>query len=247
MRIWAEKELKNLSRVHRAGVPCPRPLFLRRHVLVMSFIGTDGTAAPQLREADLSAAQLKRAYRQVVRIMHALYHECQLVHADLSGYNLLWSKGRVHVIDVAQGVTTTHPSSEEFLRTDCHNITDFFGRRGVAVVSEEELASLVKNKELASGYGAHAAGRARATASGGGGGDAEPAAVDTLTDALKAALAEAKAARKEERAARAAPVTRTWADLAVATAAAAVPAAPAAPAVVEAGGAAVSLPPPTRA
>ena len=39
IRMWADKERMNLLRMTRAAVPCPRPLKLKGHVLIMSFIG----------------------------------------------------------------------------------------------------------------------------------------------------------------------------------------------------------------
>jgi RIO kinase 1 len=39
VRMWAEKEMRNLKRIHAAGIPCPEPLYLKLHVLVMGFLG----------------------------------------------------------------------------------------------------------------------------------------------------------------------------------------------------------------
>ena len=39
VKVWAEKEMRNLKRLWNAGIPCPEPLMLRMHVLLMSFIG----------------------------------------------------------------------------------------------------------------------------------------------------------------------------------------------------------------
>lgn len=39
VKMWAEKEMRNLARVRAAGIRCPVPLQLRMHVLVMEFIG----------------------------------------------------------------------------------------------------------------------------------------------------------------------------------------------------------------
>ena len=33
-----------------------------------------------------------------------MYHECNLVHGDLSEYNLLWHENRPIIIDVSQSV-----------------------------------------------------------------------------------------------------------------------------------------------
>ena len=39
VKMWAEKEFRNLSRMQAAGIPCPTPLLLRLHLLLMEFIG----------------------------------------------------------------------------------------------------------------------------------------------------------------------------------------------------------------
>lgn len=49
VRLWAEKEMRNLTRMYSAGLPVPQPILLRSHVLMMSFIGKDGWPAPKLK------------------------------------------------------------------------------------------------------------------------------------------------------------------------------------------------------
>ena len=39
VKMWAEKEFRNLSRMHACGMPCPKPLLLRLHLVLMEFIG----------------------------------------------------------------------------------------------------------------------------------------------------------------------------------------------------------------
>jgi RIO kinase 1 len=51
VKMWAEKEMRNLSRIHAAGIPSPEPHYLRNNVLVMDFVGgEDGAAAPRLHD-----------------------------------------------------------------------------------------------------------------------------------------------------------------------------------------------------
>eukprot|EP00906_Rhabdomonas_costata_P035768 RCo050243 len=50
VRTWAEKELRNLKRLQVAGLPCPQPILLRQHVLVMQFLGSQGWPAPRLHD-----------------------------------------------------------------------------------------------------------------------------------------------------------------------------------------------------
>jgi RIO kinase 3 len=52
VKLWAEKEMANLTRMHRAGMACPQVVLLRKHVLVMTFLGHDGVAAPKLKVSD---------------------------------------------------------------------------------------------------------------------------------------------------------------------------------------------------
>ena len=39
VRVWAEKEMRNLKRLRAAGIPCPEPVEVRENVLVMTFVG----------------------------------------------------------------------------------------------------------------------------------------------------------------------------------------------------------------
>lgn len=72
-----------------AGVPCPKPLVLKAHIVVMEFCGVDGWPAPRLKDAALTAAKARQLYLDCVLIMRRMYHDCKLVHGDLSEYNML--------------------------------------------------------------------------------------------------------------------------------------------------------------
>lgn len=139
VKMWAEKEMRNLSRLHTAGIPCPKPHQLRLHVLVMEFLGQGGIAAPRLKDAHLPAPRMRRAYTEVVLLVRALYHKCRLVHADLSEYNLLVHNDEIYVIDVSQAVELDHPRAFDFLREDCLHVNDYFRRQGVATLTTKEL------------------------------------------------------------------------------------------------------------
>ncbi|XP_032407890.1 LOW QUALITY PROTEIN: serine/threonine-protein kinase RIO3 [Xiphophorus hellerii] len=132
IRLWAEKEMHNLARMKKAGIPCPDVVLLKKHILVMSFIGKEHVPAPKLKDVALGAEEAAEAYRQVLQLMQLLYQDCNLVHADLSEYNMLWYQGKVWLIDVSQSVEPTHPHGLEFLFRDCRNVATFFQKRGVS-------------------------------------------------------------------------------------------------------------------
>ena len=131
VKVWAEKEMRNYRRIWNANIPCPQPVLLKQHVLLMEFLGRDGWPSPRLKDASLSDKRLREAYVQCVLILRHLYHRCKLVHGDLSEYNLLWHRNQVYVIDVSQSVETDHPSALDFLRSDVANVNDYF-RKGAA-------------------------------------------------------------------------------------------------------------------
>ncbi|XP_037031578.1 serine/threonine-protein kinase RIO3 [Bradysia coprophila] len=144
INMWAEKEMHNLMRMQKFGINCPDVIMLKKHILLMSFIGEDNVAAPKLKEAILSYDELELAYDEILTMMHKLYNEAKLVHADLSEYNILWHKDRPWFIDVAQSVEPGHPSALEFMMRDCHNISTFFTRKGLSnVKTKEELFSSI--------------------------------------------------------------------------------------------------------
>ena len=141
VKVWAEKEMRNLRRIFAAGIPCPEPVHLRLHVLVMGFLGDKkGIPAPKLKDIVLEGgdvdARWKLLYIKLLGYMRIMYQTCRLVHGDLSEYNLLFHDDKLWIIDVSQSVEHDHPRSLEFLRMDIKNVSDFFRRRGVDTLSE---------------------------------------------------------------------------------------------------------------
>ena len=152
VKIWAEKEMRNLKRIYASGIPCPEPVQLRLHVLVMGFLGDKrGVPAPRLKDVELVGSDLearwKLLYLQLLGYMRILYQNCRLVHADLSEYNILYHNDKLWLIDVSQSVEHDHPRSLEFLRMDIRNVSDFFRRKGVDVLSEKTTFGFITTSQ----------------------------------------------------------------------------------------------------
>ncbi|KAL2110981.1 hypothetical protein VUR80DRAFT_486 [Thermomyces stellatus] len=151
VQLWAQKEFRNLSRLRQAGIPCPEPVVLRGHTILMGFLGRRGISYPKLAdvvlEGDDTEELWRKLYVQLLGYMRRMYHVCRLVHADLSEYNLLYHDGLLYVIDVSQSVEHDHPKAYEFLRMDIKNVGNFFKKRGVATLRERVVFDFIFAKD----------------------------------------------------------------------------------------------------
>ncbi|NXC14031.1 RIOK1 kinase, partial [Corythaeola cristata] len=137
-------------RLNTAQIPCPEPIMLRSHVLVMGFIGKGDRPAPLLKNAQLSDSKVRELYLQIIQYMRRMYQDARLVHADLSEFNMLYHSGDVYIIDVSQAVEHDHPHALEFLRKDCANVNDFFQKHNVAVMTVRELFEFITDPSITS-------------------------------------------------------------------------------------------------
>jgi RIO kinase 1 len=133
---WAQKEFRNLEQASRAKVRVPKPVAVKDNVLVMEFIGKDGVSAPSLKEQTPSNPE--KVYNTLLTYLERLYRKAELVHGDLSEYNIMMWKGNPLIFDVSQAVPTSHPMAKFFLRRDLGNVNRFFSRLGVRVLSVDE-------------------------------------------------------------------------------------------------------------
>jgi RIO kinase 1 len=133
---WAQKEYRNLEQASRAKVRVPRPVAVKNNVLVMEFIGKNGVNASSLKEQVPSDPE--EVYEVLLTYLKRLYCNAELVHGDLSEYNIMMWNGKPVIFDMAQAVPTSHPMAEFFLRRDLANVNRFFKRLGVKVLSVDE-------------------------------------------------------------------------------------------------------------
>jgi RIO kinase 1 len=133
---WAQKEFRNLEQASRAKVRVPKPIAVKNNVLVMEFIGKDGVNAASLKEQ--APSDPEKVYAVLLTYVERLYKKADLVHGDLSEYNIMMWKGKPVIFDVAQAVPTSHSMAEFFLRRDLANVNRFFSRLGVKVLSADE-------------------------------------------------------------------------------------------------------------
>jgi RIO kinase 1 len=141
MFAWAQREFKNLEQATIARVRVPKPIAVRNNVLIMEFIGKDGVNAPSLKEQ--LPKNPSRVYGIILDYLNRLYSRAELVHGDISEYNIMLWKARPVLFDMAQAVPTSHPMAGFLLRRDLTNLNKFFSRLGVKVPSIDECYAQV--------------------------------------------------------------------------------------------------------
>ena len=141
--IWVHREWETLSLLSAAGAPVPRPIEATERAILMSYVGDEDEAAPQLqryrprdrREAGALLDQL------VAAIERMLFRD--VVHGDLSPYNVLVWEGSITVIDLPQAVDPRkNRHAEALLRRDVERICEHFGRLGIRRDAREIAARL---------------------------------------------------------------------------------------------------------
>jgi RIO kinase 1 len=127
---WCRKEYSNLKNA-ADQVVCPDALGFEDNVLAMEFVGQNGRPYPKLKEVEIENPD--RALEVVLDGVKRLWRQEELVHGDLSEYNVLVRETELVWIDFSQGVHRTHPSARQLLERDVENIADFFQRQGADV------------------------------------------------------------------------------------------------------------------
>jgi RIO kinase 1 len=137
---WIGNEWTMLGRLHTAGVTVPPPVERIENGYRMAFIGDGDQAAPRLADINLDLMTARRVWRELQRDIQRML-DAELVHGDLSAFNILWWRERPVIIDFSQAVeAVTHPAARELLRRDVDRTARYFRRQGVAVDLEAALA-----------------------------------------------------------------------------------------------------------
>jgi RIO kinase 1 len=143
---WANKEFRNLQRLKEAGVRVPTAVRYQRNMLLMEYIGNKKGPAPLLRNVVLDDPE--STYLILVEFMRLAYQDAELVHADLSEYNILFYRRKPVVIDVGQSVLTEHTNAKDFLLRDIDNVNRYFRSLEVKVMDREEAYRTITGASL---------------------------------------------------------------------------------------------------
>jgi len=139
---WKYREWERLTQLHLAGVAVPKPVTVSGGVIVMEYIGDENGAAPRLRDVTLTKVQAEKTFRWLLYDIELML-SVNVVHADLSPYNILWWQDRAFIIDLPQAVDPRfNRNARALLHRDVSNVCHYFARAGVQANPERITADL---------------------------------------------------------------------------------------------------------
>ena len=136
---WAQKEYRNLSQCYEKGISVVKPIHISKNILVMEFVGKNGSPAKTLLQSQVD----QHDYESAISLIKKLYHDARLVHGDFSEYNIFKTEKGLILFDLGSAVDLEHPNSKEFLERDINNITKFFAKRGLTVENPADVLQKV--------------------------------------------------------------------------------------------------------
>ena len=143
---WIEYEYRTLQILHRAGADVPVPYTRGNNAILMSYIGAENLAAPTLQEVHLSQVEARRLYtRSLYNVEIMLDHD--LIHGDLSAFNILYWQGEITLIDFPQAINPDqNVNAYWILERDITRLCEYFNQFGIKTHPQRLAASLWTNR-----------------------------------------------------------------------------------------------------
>jgi len=131
MQSWIAYEYLTMQKLFEAGADIPRPYVMANNAIVMSFVGDERQSAPALSEIRLERDEARTLFERTLRNIHILLKH-EVIHGDLSAYNILYWDGEIKLIDFPQVVSPkNNPDAFEIFSRDVKRVCDYFAKQGV--------------------------------------------------------------------------------------------------------------------
>ena len=139
---WVESEWKHLNTLFDAGVAVPKPYLNSADGILMDYFGDADFPASRLIHCQLDPDEWSRLLESLLEDVELMLEE-NLVHGDLSAYNILYHAGEYRIIDVPQAIDTRiQPDGRNLLERDLNNLAKFFRKRDVDLDVEHTLSRM---------------------------------------------------------------------------------------------------------
>lgn len=141
IELWARQEFKNLKNCIRVNIPVVKPIYVFKNILVLEFIGNNGIPNKTLAES----IPTQYDYDCFIKILTNMYQRAQLVHGDLSSFNVFKTNAGLLFFDLSSSVPISHPNADMLLKRDIDNMSHFFKNKGLVVYNPLDVFYSVKN------------------------------------------------------------------------------------------------------
>jgi len=128
---WVGHEFEALQRLYALGADVPEPYATGAEAILIEYIGDDTAPAPQLKAVSLDKPQAVRMFDRIYRNIEK-FLASDIVHGDLSPYNILVWNDRAVIIDLPQAIDPRQNSMAfDLLARDIRNVHGYFAPYGV--------------------------------------------------------------------------------------------------------------------
>ncbi|MBS1121486.1 MAG: hypothetical protein H6Q90_3714 [Deltaproteobacteria bacterium] len=111
---WKSAEADALFKLHGTGVRVPTPIMFYEGVLLMELVrDAEGRPAPRLIDVAIPPEEACAVFADLVAQMISMLC-CDVIHGDLSPYNILAAAEGPTIIDFPQVISAVHSSRAEF-------------------------------------------------------------------------------------------------------------------------------------
>lgn len=139
---WCRKEYRNLVRCYKNEVKIPTPLGYFKNVIIEELIGNKeiGEVAPKLK--DKLPKDIEEFFNELLINLKKMIFEAQVIHGDLSEYNILNYKDKPVIIDLSQSIPLNSFRSFELFKRDLNKLYNFFSKYLDKKMVEKKLKEL---------------------------------------------------------------------------------------------------------
>lgn len=134
---WLMYENGTLQTLHKMGAAVPKPIAAGSNALLMEYVGDVQMAAPILHSVSLEQAEAHALFTEVMRNVELMIKN-ELIHGDLSAFNILYWEGKITLIDFPQvTMALSNRNAYNIFRRDITRVCEYFQGQGVPSNAQE--------------------------------------------------------------------------------------------------------------
>ena len=128
---WLSNELGVMTKLHAAGAIVPKPFASNENAILMEYLGDEKQAAPALGGVVLQVREAHRMFQLILDNIKLMLAN-NVVHGDLSAFNILYHQEQARIIDFPQAMNPFgNPNAFKFYCRDVERVCDYFERYGI--------------------------------------------------------------------------------------------------------------------